>query len=152
MKEHDSIRDDVRNALKAAEDSGKLVLDAIGGFYPAEAKAGVVDSELSAVRRSCLLLLEEMIKVRPLIKNEVREAASKLASVWKTKIKLEMGNSMEVFGFLMLLVVYDLVGEYDRDEILSLVGNVVQRRQAPELFKSLGLSDKASGEFWIANN
>lgn len=84
------------------------------------------------------------MNVRPPIGSPVREEACKVASAWKAKMNPELVNSMEVFGFLMLLIAYGLAGEFDRDEILSLVGNVVQRKKAPELFKSLGLSDKAS--------
>lgn len=148
LKEHESIREDVRVALQGLEDSGNVVLEAVKGFYPPEFKTGMVDSELSGVRRSCVLLLEELIKVGPLVDGHMKEEACKLASVWKSKLNLEMVNSLEVWGFLLLLRAYGLVDEYDRDEILNLFENVVQRRQAPEMFRSLGLSDKASGEFW----
>ncbi|KAF4371925.1 hypothetical protein F8388_000092 [Cannabis sativa] len=144
LKEHESIRDDVRHALKGLKDSGKLVLDAIEGFYPPGMKTGVVDPELSAMRRSSVLLLEELINVRPLINSPVKEEASKLSTLWKTKMNLEMVNSMEIWGFLLLLNAYGLAGEYNKDEILNLVGTVVQRKQAPEMFRSLGFSDKAS--------
>ncbi|XP_062084582.1 FRIGIDA-like protein 4a [Humulus lupulus] len=144
LKEHESIREDVRHALKGLKDSGKVVLDAIKGFYPPGLKTGVVDPELSALRRSSVLLLEELINVRPLINGRVKEEASKLSSVWKSKMNLEMVNSMEVWGFLLLLNGYGLAGEYNMDEILNLVGTVVQRKQAPEMFRSLGFSDKAS--------
>ncbi|KAL5566980.1 hypothetical protein UlMin_030144 [Ulmus minor] len=145
LNEQDSsFREDVRNALKCSEDCGKLVLEAIGGFYPLNWKRGVIDSELGAIRRCCVLLLEELMEVRPLIKPEVRDLACKLALEWKAKMKVEMVYSMEVFAFLLLLAAYELVGEFQSDEILRLMINVVQRRQAIDLFRALGFADKAS--------
>lgn len=142
------MRDGVRNALKASKDSGKLVLEAIGeGFYPPEVKTGGIDLEVSATRRSCVLLLEEFVKVEPMIEPLVIEEALKLALLWKANIKEEVRNSVLVWGFLLLLVAYGLVGRFDRDEILKLFDSVVQRKQAPQFFRSLGLADKASGEF-----
>ncbi|KAH7543178.1 FRIGIDA-like protein 4a [Ziziphus jujuba] len=145
LKEHESMRDGVHNALKASEDSAKLVLEAIEeGFCPTELKTGGGDLEVSATRRSCVLLLEEFMKVAPLVKPRAIEQAAKLASLWKANIKAEVWNSIEVWGFLLLLGAYALVDRFDSDEILELFKSVVQRKQAPELFRSLGLADKAS--------
>ncbi|PON73957.1 Frigida-like [Parasponia andersonii] len=143
LKDHESVREDVRDVLKGFEDSGKLVLEAIKGFHSPELKIGVVHTELSCVRRGCVVLLEELIKVRPLISGQVKEEACKLASAWETKMKPQMVNSMEIWGFLLVLDAYGLVDNFDRDEILKFVGCVVQRRLAPEMFRSLGLSENA---------
>ncbi|KAF3454380.1 hypothetical protein FNV43_RR04827 [Rhamnella rubrinervis] len=143
LKEHESMREKLHNALKASEDSGKLVLEAMDGFRLG-LKTGGIDLEVSVTRRSCVLLLEELIKVKPFMKPQVIEEALKLALIWKANIKVEMWNSIENWGFLLLLGAYSLVGEFDSDEILKIVGSVVQRKQALELFRSLGFTDKAS--------
>lgn len=138
-KEHESMHNDVYNALKVSEDSGKLVLEAMKWFYPQE-----LDMDVGVVRKSCVLLLEELMRVRPVVKEEVREEAMKLAIEWKGKMRAKMGNCLEVLGFLQLLAAFGLVGEFDGDEILSFVCSVARRTQALELVQALGFTDKAS--------
>lgn len=144
LKEHQSIRDDLYNALKVSVDSGKLVLEAMKWFFSLEKKKGDIDPEVAAVRRSSVLLLEELMRVRPVIKAEVREEAVKLALEWKAKLSVGMENSLKIFGFLLLLSVFGLTGEFHSDEVLDLFVCVLQRKQAPELFRALGFADKAS--------
>lgn len=145
LKEHEAMREKLGNALKASEHSGELVLEALDGFQSG-LKTGGIDFEVSVTRRSCVLLLEELIKLKPLMKPQVIELALKLASIWKANIKVEMWSSIENWGFLLLLGAYNLVGKFDSGEILKIVASVVQRKQSVELFRSLGFADKASGE------
>lgn len=144
LKEKEPSRDLITHALGASLGSGKLVLEAIGLFYPSELNKGGMNCELSVIRRSCVVLLEEMMKVRPLIRPEVKEEAVKLALEWKAKARNEATNSLELWAFLQLVGAFGLIGEFDRDEIFKLFGSVAVRKQAPELFKSLGFADKAS--------
>lgn len=139
-KDLDSLRQVVRGALEAAGDPSRLVLAAVKGYFPPNPSA---DSELPAVRKSCVLLLEELPKAAPEIVADVKSEATELAAAWKGKMT-ENATPTEAIGFLMLLNAYSLVGEFDRDEIVRLFANVAQRRQALDLFRSLGLSDKAS--------
>jgi hypothetical protein len=147
LKDHESMRDGLYNALKVSVDSGKLVLEAMKWFYSLEKKKGDLDPEVTAVRRSCVLLLEELMRVKPVIKAEVREEAVKLALEWKEKLSVGMGNSWKIFGFLLLLSAFGLTGEFQSEEVLDLFVCVLQRKHAPELFLALGFADKASGEF-----
>ncbi len=43
--------------------------------------------EVSVVRRTCVLLLAELMRVRQVVKAKVREEAVKLALEWKEKIR-----------------------------------------------------------------
>jgi hypothetical protein len=147
LKDHESMRDDLCNALKVSVDSGKLVLEAMKWFYSLEKKKGDIDPEVAAVRRSSVLLLEELMRVRPVIKAEVREEAVKLAVEWKAKLSVGVENSWKIFRFLLLLSAFGLTGEFQSDEVLDLFVCVLQRKHAPELFRALGFADKASGEF-----
>lgn len=147
LKEHESMRDDLYNALKVSVDSGKLVLEAMKWFYSLEKKKGDIDPEVAAVRRSCVLLLEELMRVKPVIKAEVREDAVKLALECKAKLSVGVENSWKIFGFLLLLSAFGLTGEFQSEEVLDLFVCVLQRKHAPELFQALGFADKASGEF-----
>ncbi|KAJ0079208.1 hypothetical protein Patl1_23427 [Pistacia atlantica] len=139
MREH---RKDVGNRLyclfKAVDDPGKLVLEALQESYPPGfSKGEAVDSE---IRRNCVVLLEEFGRVRDRVEPHVREEAKRLAVEWKGRVE----NSLEALGFLQLLIGFDLVGEFDSDEILKHFDNVVMRREAPELLRALGFAHKAS--------
>ena len=46
-----------------------------------------MDVEVSIVRRTCVLLLAELMRVRQVVKAKVREEAVKLALEWKEKIR-----------------------------------------------------------------
>ncbi|BBH06657.1 FRIGIDA-like protein [Prunus dulcis] len=140
----DSVRDLIANALKVSVDAGKLVLEAARWFYPSESTKGDGNLELTVVRKSCVLLLEELMKVRPVIKPEISQEAMKLALVWKAKVRGQTTNSLEVWGYLQLLGAFGLVGEFDSDETLKLVGCIAERKWAPELFRSLGFANRAT--------
>ncbi|VVA12806.1 PREDICTED: FRIGIDA [Prunus dulcis] len=144
LKERDSVRDLIANALKVSVDAGKLVLEAVRWFYPSESSKGDGNLELTVVRKSCVLLLEELMKVRPVIKPEISQEAMKLALVWKAKVRGQTTNSLEVWGYLQLLGAFGLVGEFDSDETLKLVGCIAERKWAPELFRSLGFANRAT--------
>lgn len=93
---------------------------------------------------SCVVVLEEFGRVREEVDDlaeEVREEAKRLAVDWRGK--LGMKNSLEVLGFLLLLIDFELVGEFGVDEILKLFNCVSSRKQAPGLFRALGFADKA---------
>ena len=62
---------------------------------------------------------------------------------WEANMK----NSLEVLGFLMFVHVFGLTDEFDKDETLKYMENVVQREQAPELFRAFGFADRVHGEF-----
>ena len=66
-----------------------------------------------------------------------------MAAEWEANMK----NSLEVLGFLMLVAGFGLTDEFDKDETLKYMENVVQREQAPELFYAFGFTDRVRGEF-----
>ncbi|KAM5561428.1 FRIGIDA-like protein 4a [Rosa sericea] len=144
LKEKEPSRDLITDAIRASVGSGKIVLEAMRWFYPSESNKGEMSCELSVVRRSCVVLLEEMTKVRPLIRPEVKEEAVRVALEWKGKARNEVTNTLELWAFLQLVGAFGLVGEFDRDEIFKLFGSVAVRKQAPELFRSLGFVDRVS--------
>lgn len=59
-----------------------------------------MESDFNVVRRSCITLLEQLLKVSPKIKLAVREEAMKLACEWKAKMSTVHEYSLEVLGFL----------------------------------------------------
>ncbi|KAK8504561.1 hypothetical protein V6N13_064023 [Hibiscus sabdariffa] len=144
-KEHDSIRTEVAMALLLAADPAKLVLDAMQGFYPPHLRKGDREFEGNVARRSCILLLEQLMEISPEVKPRVRDEAMKLAFDWITKMRVESGHELEVFGFLRLLASFQLAGAFDADELVNFLVFVAQHIQTPELFKALHLGDKIPG-------
>ncbi|MBA0832854.1 hypothetical protein Goarm_017213, partial [Gossypium armourianum] len=144
-KEHGSIGNEIAMALKLSGDPAKLVLDAMEGFYPPHLSKGDIDFEGDVARRSCILLLEQLMKLSPEIKPNVRKEAVKLAFDWITKLRVESGHELEVLGFLWLLASFQLGDAFDADELVNFLVFVAQHIQTPELFKVLGLGDKITG-------
>ncbi|KAK8589754.1 hypothetical protein V6N13_088576 [Hibiscus sabdariffa] len=144
-KEHGSISTEVAMALQLASDPAKLVLDAMEGFYPPHLSKGDKEFGGDVARRSCILLLEQLMKLSPEVKPHVKNEAMKLAFGWITKMRVESGHDLEVLGFLRLLASFQLAGAFDADELVNFLVFVAQHIQTPELFKVLGLGDKITG-------
>ncbi|KAM1994694.1 hypothetical protein COP2_010717 [Malus domestica] len=144
LKERGLVRDGVANTLKASVDAGKLVLEAVKWFYPSESNMGGKELDVTVTRKSCAILLQALVNVKPVIKPDIIREAMKLALAWKAKVITQMSNSSEVWAFFQLLDAFGMGGEFDSDEILKLFSCVADRNSAPELFRSLGFADKAS--------
>lgn len=139
--ELEEIADEVYCALQVSADPAILVLDAISKGFSLQIEKGIV-------RRSTVLLLEQLMRVKPKIGKGLRKRGTRLAKEWKSKMgegDEEEDNGVEVLGFLMLLGVYGLVCEFDLMEIRSLFESVSHHKQAPELRRALGLVDKTTG-------
>lgn len=138
VRDHGMLQDYLFKLFKAVDEPGKLVLEALREFY------SLADTE---TRSSCVVVLEEFGRVKEEVDDvaeEVREEAKRFAVEWRGK--LGMKNSLEVLGFLLLLIDFELVGEFGFDEILKLFNCVSSRKQAPGLFRALGFADKAAGK------
>ncbi|GAY63039.1 hypothetical protein CUMW_222420 [Citrus unshiu] len=148
-KEFDSIRkaveDHIFDTIKRACDPALLVLDAMSGFYPPHSRERDLEFDVSIIRRSCILLLEQLSTVAPEINAQVRDEAMKVAGEWKKKMRVAVENSLEVLGFLHLLAAYRLTPAFDGEELESLLCIVAQHRQAPKLRQTLGFGDKVPG-------
>ncbi|KAL5729742.1 hypothetical protein ACHQM5_002646 [Ranunculus cassubicifolius] len=140
-KELASIRDEIGVALGSALDAPKLVLDAMKGFYPPNSK-GDKDGELAALRRTCLLLLEQLIAISPHISAEIKDRAEKLAVEWKGNVCADGENTLEALALLQLLATYGVVASFEADDVLELAVFVARRKQAVDLVRSLGIPDK----------
>ncbi|RIA05687.1 hypothetical protein BRARA_K00013 [Brassica rapa] len=62
------------------------------------------------------------------------------------------GNSLEAHAFLQLLASFAIVKDFEEDELLKLIPMVSRRRQAAELCRSLGLSEKMPGVIEVVLN
>lgn len=148
--QQEKLHDGVYQALKSCEEPGKLVLDAVEEFY---GENGEMGTGWGVVRRSCVVLLEQLTRLRPRIAGQVKAEAARLAREWRAKMRTEEGKKggvLEVLGFLLLLGAYELVDEFDIGELLSVFESIGQQSgqtEAIELGVELGLADNDPGMF-----
>ncbi|KAL5566211.1 hypothetical protein UlMin_029375 [Ulmus minor] len=152
FKMQDSVGSEISRVLGASSDPAKLVLDAMKDFYPSHLSGGNAQFDLSIVRRSCILLLEQLMKASPQIDPRVREEAMTLAGAWKGKMMAATENYLEVLGFLQLLATYRLASAFDVDELHKLVDIVDQQRLESELRAALCIADKKYLNAELAEN
>ncbi|XP_004289329.1 PREDICTED: uncharacterized protein LOC101309976 [Fragaria vesca subsp. vesca] len=143
----DSAGSLISDVLHASSDPAKLVLDAMEGFYPSDLDVENRDLDhLRVVRKSCILLLQQLKRMSPIINPQVREVAVKLAAVWDEKMADtadDDDNSWEALGFLRLITTYELTSNYHLRELRMLLDMVSQPEQVAELSRALGITDKA---------
>ncbi|KAK4407235.1 FRIGIDA-like protein 2 [Sesamum angolense] len=144
-KDLESMGDEIFKVLHLSSDPAKLVLDAMVGFYPPHLRKG--DTEFN-VRKTCIILLEQLIKMSPNIQPYVTEKAFELASAWKLKMRPSAQNPLEVLGFLHLLAAYNLASHFDKDEVISFLVMVAQHSQTSELRRILGFPEGTSGSLF----
>ncbi|CAN8265702.1 unnamed protein product [Cochlearia groenlandica] len=153
-----SLKAEIPMALKAAANPASLVLDSLEGFYPTEAPTtdGKKDANLLGMRRTCIMLMEclsvllsglDTNSLAVVLSENVKHRAKTIAEGWNPLLEsLDMdgcnGNSLEAHAFLQLLATFAIVSAVKEDELLKLIPMVSRRRQAAELCRSLGLSEK----------
>lgn len=140
-KEREAIRHEIVEALRLAPDPAELVLRATDGFYRPNSR-GDRDHDMCVLRRVCIFLLDQLMVMKPMIKPHVKERAKKLAVEWKEKANTDDEKSLEPLGFLQLLAAFDLVNEFDRNELIDIFVIVARYRQGTELCRTLGFVDK----------
>nr|VDD28081.1 unnamed protein product [Brassica oleracea] len=158
-----SLKEDIPLAFKAAANPATLVLDSLEGFYPIESSPppsdGKKDTNLLGTRRTCVMLMEclsillsrlDRSSLAGILSENVKRRAKAIAGGWNPlreglDIDACNGNSLEAHAFLQLLASFAVVKEFKEDELLKLIPMVSGRRQAAELCRSLGLSEKMSG-------
>lgn len=158
-----SLKEEIPMALKAAANPASLVLDSLEGFYPMEAPTtdGKKDANLLGMRRTCIMLMEclsillsglDPNSLGAVLSANVKHRAKSIAEGWNPLLEtLDMdacnGNSLEAHAFLQLLATFAIVSDFKEAELSRLIPMVSRRRQAAELCRSLGLSEKMPGVF-----
>ncbi|KAM1994673.1 hypothetical protein COP2_010699 [Malus domestica] len=151
MNEHwtrtDFVCSEIAAVLQASSDPAKLVLDAMQGFYPSNQTVDTTEFvyDLTVIRRSCVLLLQQLKRFSLQINPQVRKEARALAAEWKAKMTVATENGLEILGFLELVSVYEITTVYDSKELQSFLGIVAQHEQGTELCQALGITDRAPG-------
>ncbi|KAK8611687.1 hypothetical protein V6N13_131733 [Hibiscus sabdariffa] len=156
-----ALKEEIPWAMKAAASTARLVLESLEGFYLSEVPNadGKKDSNLLGLRRTCIMLMEclsfllfnlDMVSVSALISEDVKDQEKLLAKEWKPKLdSLDMDasndNSLEAHAFLQLLATFVIASDFNEEELSRLIPMVSRRRQAADLCRSLGLSEKMPG-------
>ncbi|KAM1684099.1 hypothetical protein TB2_034797 [Malus domestica] len=156
-----SIREEIPLALRAASNPALFVLESLEDFYRLEGPNtdGKKDANLLGVRRTCIMLMEclstllanpELASASDIITEEVKDLAEAIAEEWKPKLDaLDMdasnGNSLEAHAFLQLLGTFGITSGFDEEELFRLIPMVSRRRQAADLCRSLGLTERMPG-------
>ncbi|MCD9559242.1 hypothetical protein HAX54_017100 [Datura stramonium] len=161
LKHLAAVREEIPLALRAAYDPASLVLDSLKGFYPSEVSNSDAkkDTNLLGLQRTCIMLMEclsillttlEIDSMSSIISEKVKERAKVISKEWKPKLdELDIGgnngNSLEAHAFLQLLATFDINSNFNQDDLFKLLPMVSRRRQAADLCRSLGLSDRMPG-------
>ncbi|KAK4768362.1 hypothetical protein SAY87_003503 [Trapa incisa] len=141
----EKMGDEVLFFLKISEDPARVVLDGMQGFFPPHLKHGEVEFKGRIVRANCILLLEQLLKISPDIKQEVKSEATKLSFDWMTKLKPDHEHSFHILGFLLLVANFKLRQAFDDNELLNYAKVIAHWRQVPELCRLIGFKDEIPG-------
>ncbi|XP_042017640.1 FRIGIDA-like protein 5 isoform X2 [Salvia splendens] len=131
--------------LSISPDPAKLVIEALHGFE--EIRLGTLDME----RRATILLLDQLAKLSPKIQPCVKQAATKLACLWKSETS-SAERPTEALAFLHLLAVYGISSSFDRSELLSFLKLADKHKHNPNLCRTLGLADRVPGYIKVLMN
>ncbi|XP_021742366.1 uncharacterized protein LOC110708535 [Chenopodium quinoa] len=139
VDEHRFMEEEIRDALRLSSEPGRLVLAACVGFFSPHLKNGDVMYETSAVRSSCVLLLEQLMNLKLKVDKGLKKNAKKVFFLWKEKMRENGQSRIVVLSFLLLIVAFGLSSIVNRDELQRLYKIVDQDRIAPRLHQELNL-------------
>ncbi|XP_063935013.1 uncharacterized protein LOC108227686 [Daucus carota subsp. sativus] len=138
-EDHELLGDDILIVLNSSMESAKFVLHAIKGIYAPHSELGDKNFDSLVTMKSCILLLEQLMKQSPKIKKEVEADAMKLASDWKAKMR----TPLQVLGFLHLICTYNLNSGFEVSELQRHFESVSYLKHSHELCQVFRLSDKS---------
>ncbi|XP_039022532.1 uncharacterized protein LOC120155008 isoform X2 [Hibiscus syriacus] len=144
VEDHNLMRGEISDAFQLASDPAKLVLETSSYFYRSKSGDGFKGVALSNARKSCILLLEQLMACSVQIEPHVNEEALKLAVEWKERMEEKYPQGVMAYGFLQFIITYQLKSSYNVDELLRLLVTASEYRQSPDLCLALGLADKIS--------
>ncbi|KAK9691823.1 hypothetical protein RND81_09G222400 [Saponaria officinalis] len=142
---HESMKGEVFKMLKSMSNPAEIVLDAVDGFFAPHMTKDGVEFETSVVRSSCLLLLEQLMNLKPVVMKAVKREATIVAVKWRAKMKALEEIEVVVLSFLLLLVTYNLNNFLKKNELRRLCGLVDQHKLAPRLCQRLGVLKRTNG-------
>ncbi|XP_076916138.1 FRIGIDA-like protein 2 [Bidens hawaiensis] len=111
------ILSELPDAYRFAPDAAAMVLAAVEGFY----SFGCKGTELRLGRSGCLVMLEGLVRVGPVVTGEVRSKAMDVAVEWNKKRGSGGAKAREqnALGFLLLVGAYGLVDWFKIDDVID---------------------------------
>jgi len=134
---------DLQSALKRASDPGSLVLDALDGVVGANAVKD--EKELRKRRRTCGFLFQQLRAASISVSFKVSKRAKKLCMEWKGSLGNEGGDGVGATTFLQFAAAFGLFSELTKNEIINVSAMAAVNEDLPELYRSVGLTDKVPG-------
>ncbi|XP_010494033.1 PREDICTED: FRIGIDA-like protein 5 [Camelina sativa] len=128
-------------------DPAKFVLDAIQGTFKEylNKDLGEAGDRFDSLVKSCIALLDTLIKMNLKMTTKVKEEATQLGAVWIAKAKTNQNNNSLVLGCLLFLAAYSLASLTTHEVLLTLLERFLSYDLAPKLFRLMGLENKVSG-------
>ncbi|XP_021742367.1 FRIGIDA-like protein 4b [Chenopodium quinoa] len=148
-KAKDISSEGILDALRYAPDPRKLVIEVTRTFYQRFS-----DMDTATIHKdSCILLLEQLMKLSPPIMDDVKEEARQLAITFKdTKGRTPTDN----YGFLLFVAAFELADCFDANDLVFMFGSLyggpkIYWHEQQVLCSALGLSDNIPGliKFYI---
>ncbi|XP_030520974.2 girdin-like [Rhodamnia argentea] len=128
---------EISHTLQNSSDPAKLVLDVIAGSCTQSSNSRDMNLQTD-VRRSHIILLEQLVSISPSITREVKERALKLAREWNAKLSDRPKSALEVLAFQRFLVAYDLLSLSNDaplfGQILALVNEITGASPASTMY------------------
>ncbi|KAL6146690.1 hypothetical protein ACLB2K_057368 [Fragaria x ananassa] len=137
-----SIQNKIFVALESSpnSDPAKLLLDLMQVSFVGYWTKGDAGFEANAMK-SFISLLETIRRVQPHVGPQLKENATELTVQWKTRLRADAENSLEIVGFLLFIATYELLSTLTTDEIAKLLAMISQHTHALELCQTLGFAD-----------
>jgi len=135
---------DLQSAFKRASDPASMVLDALDGVVGANVVKD--DKELRKRKRTCGLLFQQLRAASVSVSSKVSKRAKRLCVEWKGSLASEGGgDGVGAMTFLQFVAAYGLFSELTKNEIVSFSAMAAANDDLPELYRSVGLTDKVPG-------
>ncbi|KAK7371950.1 hypothetical protein VNO80_05317 [Phaseolus coccineus] len=135
---------DLQSAFKRASDPASMVLDALDGVVGANVVKD--DKELRKRKRTCGLLFQQLRAASVSVSLKVSKRAKRLCVEWKGSMASEGGgDGVGAMIFLQFVAAYGLFSELTKNEIVSFSAMAAANDDLPELYRSVGLTDKVPG-------
>ncbi|EMS46520.1 hypothetical protein TRIUR3_17155 [Triticum urartu] len=132
-------------AMCNAKDAAALVLDVVRIFLPKK------QTKTNRIWENCVALIRCVPAVAPKLSVRMIDQAKLFAKYWKKKIgESEICGDhgmLDSWAFLNFIISYNIVSEFDVDEIIRLYGTVprkYQKKNCVNLCKGLGLVSRIS--------
>ncbi|CAH8359791.1 unnamed protein product [Eruca vesicaria subsp. sativa] len=131
---------EVSTELPLLKDPGRFVLTSVDDALTGASERGEL-SLAEPIVKTLVPLLEELTRVVRSTDSELQADATKVAHRWSSMMGASgLKSQLESWAFLQFIVAYGLAKQTNQNETLHFASFVAHFKQAPKLFRSLGLT------------